>query len=253
MSIVPSKVVLPPDSTGKAIDNTNVTTSAGSVHRQVLVLADPENPLAYGAVGNATPAGNEYASLVRHVGVLNAQITGASGVAMLPAAAAAADTMPNMAATQVLAPGLMWNGSSWDRSRGNTNVAMGDTGVKTASFSGATQTNHSARGAKIFIAVSSLSGLLASVAIQLQFSPDGGTSWVNIGSSVSVNGAGTTMISIYPTSESVVGSVLTLLAMGVNNSMAFNAPLPRTWRLTYTLGGTTPSATISVSSVAYLT
>jgi hypothetical protein len=77
--------------------------------------------------------------------------------------------------------GHLFNGSTWDRPRNNATGTTGDTGAKVASFNGATQTNFDAPGAVITILLGTVSGTNPTLSAQLQFSPDGGTTWVNYG------------------------------------------------------------------------
>jgi hypothetical protein len=140
---------------------------------------------------------------------------------------------------------LLYNGSTADRFRSNYNVTTGDTGTKTATFAGATQTNYNARGAIITILLGTVSGTSPTLAAQLQFSPDGGTTWTNLGA---VLGNMTTSswvgtIACYPGNAGVVGGNVT-----VNTGQ----PLPRTWRINYTIAGTSPSFAISSVNVSYV-
>lgn len=64
----PSFVQVPPDSTGKKIDNVQVVVGANTVDRQVIVLADPADPAGYVSVLASTPTGTEHGVAVRQVG-----------------------------------------------------------------------------------------------------------------------------------------------------------------------------------------
>jgi hypothetical protein len=134
------------------------------------------------------------------------------------------------------------NGASGgvDRQRGNWNGTTGDTGAKTASFTGVTQTNYNAAGANIVINMGAVSGTTPTLTAQVQGSADGGTTWFNITGAVtpSINATGVTVLTVYPGVSAVA-----------NASVPMN--LPRTWRLNYTIGGTTPSFTITNVQVAY--
>jgi len=187
-------------------------------------------------------------------GVLNAQVTGATGTAMLPAAAASADALANPTITQVGADNMLFNGTTWDRERNNVNGTTGDSGVKTALFNGATQTNYDARGAFITCLVSAVSGTTPQLTIQLQYSPDGGTTWLTLTPSTAVlSTAGTANIYIYPTNlSSSAGSTPANPVTGSIANIYVNSPLPRTWRVYYAISGTTPSFTITGTYVNYI-
>lgn len=184
------------------------------------------------------------------VAVQNSPTVGVTGY---PTAAASADGLANPTVTKIDATGLLFNGTTWDRARGNTIVTMGDTGAKTATFNGATQTNHNARGAYITLAVGTVSGTTPTLSVQLQVSYDG-TNFVNLGpASANLTATGTVLIAIYPSNLSQAAGVTPAnLSNGATQSVFINAPLPRTWRLVYTIGGTTPSFTFTNAYAAYV-
>lgn len=173
----------------------------------------------------------------------------------LPAAAAQADGQANPTTPPVAAFGSKFNGTTWDRDRGNLNTTTGDTGAKTASFGGATQTNYTARGAYITLIIGTVTGTTPTMSYQLQWSPDGGTTWLTMGAASANITAGSQNHSllIYPTNLSqAAGTTPVTLTTGATQTVAINAPLPRTWRLNYTIGGTTPSFTITSVQVNYI-
>lgn len=71
MGATPGYVQVPPDSTGKKIDNTVVDTGAGTVERQVIVVADPSDPDGYAEVLAADPTGTEGGLVVRPISPLD--------------------------------------------------------------------------------------------------------------------------------------------------------------------------------------
>lgn len=118
----------------------------------------------------------------------------------------------------------------------------GDAGTKTASFAGKPQTNTFARGALITVVVGEVTGPSASLACQLQWSPDDGGMWLNLGSAMTIGlGNQAATIAVYPTA----------LTAGLG-AVQINAPLPRTWRLAYAIGGTKPSVSLTAVHVNYL-
>ena len=58
-------IQVPPDSTGKKVDQDVLTVSGQVVHRQRQVLADPANPVALARVMNTPPSSAEYGQVVR--------------------------------------------------------------------------------------------------------------------------------------------------------------------------------------------
>ena len=159
----------------------------------------------------------------------------------LPAAAALADAAANPTAPMAGAPSLLFNGTTWDRARGNFAVTTGDTGAKTATGNGATQTNYNARGAILTFVVGTVSGSSPTCVFKLQGSGDGGTTWYDIpgAATPSITAAGNAVLAIFP-------------GVTVAANAAVSYPLPRTWRVVWTIGGTTPSFTITGIQVSYI-
>jgi hypothetical protein len=148
-----------------------------------------------------------------------------------------------------------YNGSTMDRDRNNVNTVTGDTGAKVATFNGATQTNFDGLGGFITILLGVVSGTTPTLSVQLQYSPDGGTTWVNLGPALPnltlTNQTG--LIGIFPTNFSqAAGATPANLTSGASVQLLLNAILPRTWRLVYTIAGTTPSFAISSVNVNYM-
>lgn len=108
--------------------------------------------------------------------------------------------------------------------------------VVTATGAGATARNDRATGAFIVIDVSAVNGTPSMVA-KVQWSADG-TNWIDLDSTNAVSPAitatGRTVIKVYP--------ALTAVAAG-----SCNSPLPRLWRMFYTITGST-SLTFSTSA-----
>jgi len=130
----------------------------------------------------------------------------------------------------------------------NTNTVTGDspTIVTATTTNGATQTNANARGAIITAILGTVSGTLPTLSLQLQWSPDGGTTWLNYGSATSaiaIATGNTVTVEVYPTALA--------LTLGGAGSAQTNAPLPRTWRMAYTTTGTGISIAVASVQVNY--
>jgi hypothetical protein len=151
---------------------------------------------------------------------------------------------------------VAFNGSTLDRVRNNQNTTTGDTGAKTASFNGATQTSYEGWGALITILLGTVSGTTPTLTAQLQWSPDGaGTTWLNIGPALTaLTATGQTgLFIVLPANVSQTsGATPANLTTGATQQVILNCPLPRTWRLVYTIGGTTPSFAITAVYVNYM-
>jgi hypothetical protein len=194
----------------------------------------------------ATTAGtttiNVHGSHVAIIPIVTTQpVSGTVSVTNMTTASSLADGASNPTIAYFGAYGMLHNGTTWDRAKSNFNTTTGDTGAKTVTVAGATQTNFNARGAAISINMGTVSGTTPTFTAQAQFSPDGGTTWVNIAGAVtaSITATGVYTLIIYPG-----------VTVAANASISY--PLPRTWRLNYTIGGTTPSFTITNVQVAYI-
>lgn len=210
-----------------------------------LYATESSIPYAGDAIGNNTPE-------VVVVGTGNTA-AGVFADGVSNQSAALFTTTGGLGGTQRSA-GMLFNGTTWDRPRSNAATTTGDTGAKVATFNGATQTNFDSLGAFITILLGAVSGTTPTLALQLQYSPDGGTTWLNLGPALATLTASnqTGLIGIFPTNFSqAAGTTPVNLTNGATQSMFINAPLPRTWRIVYTITGTTPSFAISSVNVNY--
>ena len=180
-------------------------------------------------------------------------VTNVTTLAQFTASAAAADATANPTSTGIRDFVYNFNGTTWDRAYGTYNTTTGDAGAKTASFAGATQTNFNAKGAHITVLCGTVSGTTPTLTAQLQYSPDAGTTWLNEGPvSTAITTTGNTItFEIYPTNFSVAGATPAALTTGATTTVQLNTVLPRTWRLNYTITGTTPSFAITAVYVNY--
>ncbi len=164
----------------------------------------------------------------------------------LPASAAAADALANPTITQIGADGMLFNGTSWDRARGlSVATTTGDTGAKTATGNGATQTNVGNKGIQIMIVLGTVSGTTPTAVFKIQGSVDGGTTFYDVpgATTASLVASVNVGIMIYP------GVAVTAGAATTGTTAQASSALPRTWRVVWTIGGTTPS--FAITSVTY--
>jgi hypothetical protein len=165
----------------------------------------------------------------------------------LPTAAASADAFTNPTISQIGSDQMQFNGTSWDRARTalSLSTTTGDTGAKTATGNGATQTNVGSKGVQLFIVLGTVSGTTPTCVFKLQGSNDGGTNFYDIpgATTASLTASVNVGITIYPGIATTAGTTTT--------GTIATAPqvLPRTWRVVWTIGGTTPSFTIT--SITY--
>lgn len=185
------------------------------------------------------------------VSVIEDATTRGQRAAVVPAA----DGLANSTGQVVVDQLHTFNGATWDRYHGNWRTTTGDTGAKTATFNGATQTNYDGVGAFIVVQLGTVSGTSPLMGVQLQVSYDAGTNFLTVGAaSPNVNTTGQTiLLMVGPTNWSQAPGVTPAnLATGATATHALNMFLPRTWRLGYTISGTTPSFAITAVHVNYI-
>lgn len=155
--------------------------------------------------------------------------------AKYPAAVAASDGYANPTITHEGADGMLYNNSTWDRARNNFVTTADLSAARTATVAGTTVTNYNARGAVITINVTAASGTTPTLVAKLQYSHDGGTTWTDYTEkpvTATISATGRTILVVYPGVTEVANSAVSL-------------PLPRTIRMYYTIGGTSPSFTFT--------
>ena len=180
-------------------------------------------------------------ALIQDATGVNTLAINASGQAPIidakyPAAAAAADGYANPTITHAGAEGMLFNNSTWDRARNNFVATADPSAARSAAIvPGTTVTNYNARGAVITINVTAVSGTTPTLVAKLQYSPDGGTTWIDYTTkpvTATISATGNTTLVVYPGVTEVANSAVSL-------------PLPRTLRMYYYIGGTTPSFTFA--------
>lgn len=222
--------------------------TSGTFAGTVTLRAIPPNGVA-AAILSASATGASVPSVAHLIGVQG-------NSSLLQTIRTAANAGTNTGNDFVIAiANYMYNGSTYDVVRNNLTFTTGDTGAKTSSFAGATQTNYNARGAYITILLGTVTGTTPTFSAQLQWSPDGGTTWLNLGPALAdlttSNQKG--VIMVYPTNLSqAAGATPANLTTGGDQTLALNAPLPRTWRLNVTIAGTSPSFSLSSVNVNYV-
>lgn len=222
------------------------TLSGSVVQSSITVAFRPEAIEVSGQVslmGRAGGTGTELPLLTDTTGNLSVAKTTADADGTANASGGSMSVAGAASGAPLAIRGYLYNGTTWDRQRANFDTVTGDTGAlgTSTTFNGATQTNFNARGAYINAVLSAVG---ATVAVQLQWSPDGGTTWITIGAATAtIVAAGNLTILIYPNAN---GALVT----GSGQTLSLDAPLPRTWRLTYIVG--TGTNTLTKTNVNYI-
>jgi hypothetical protein len=124
----------------------------------------------------------------------------------------------------------------------------GDTGAKIATGNGATLTNTTAKGISATINLGAVTGTLPTAVFKIQYSNDAGTTWLDLpnATTASLTVTGAYGIIVYPAITTAAGT------SSAGSVALVNAVMPRTFRFVWTIGGTTPSFTITNIQLTYL-
>jgi len=136
---------------------------------------------------------------------------------------------------------LGFNGSRWDRWRNNTEKTVLPSGTRTVSGNSADQVNYNARGAILILRVTAVSGTSPTLDVFVEAKDPASGVYDRIARFTQMTAAGWRDLVVYPGATDVQGYV----------ADQNDVPLPRTWRISYTIGGTNPSFTFSVG-VSYI-
>lgn len=99
----------------------------------------------------------------------------------------------------------------------------------------ADQTNLVGRGVKLAIDITAITGTSPTLTVKVQGKDAASGKYYDILSSVALSAAGTTVLEVYPGIANAANSTL-----GVT--------LPKTWRVSYAIGGTTPAVTATIGA-----
>lgn len=201
-------------------------------------------------------------------GFLKARVTGLAAMTGTATVTMIATQVPSLIALDNSIPtganviGAVTQSGTWTAQIGNTAnttpilannlipaaTTTGDTGAKTATFNGSTQTNTTAKGIQFVFNVGAVTGTTPTMVCKIQGSSDGGTNWVDLPNAVTATlvATGVYGLQLYP-GITTVAPVATTGTMG-----SINTALPRTWRVVYTIGGATPSFTLTNVQFSYL-
>ena len=124
----------------------------------------------------------------------------------------------------------------------------GDTGAKTATFNGVSILQTAWKGVQLVLKVGAVSGTTPTMVAKVQGSADGGTTWYDIpgANTATLTATGDYGITIYNGIKEVAPVATT------GTTAQVNAVIPRNWRVVYTIGGTTPSFTLTNVHFTYL-
>lgn len=117
----------------------------------------------------------------------------------------------------------------------NTEGTVATLSSATSNGNSTDQTNDRGKGVIVGINVSAITGTSPTLVVTLQGKDAGSGVYYNILSSASITATGFSTLTLYPGAT-----------VAANSSAS--SPLPRTWRITYTIGGTTPAVTATIGA-----
>jgi hypothetical protein len=210
------------DENGVLCDGGGTGTAAQEVQGNVASGAtDSGNPVKVGGVYNSTPPtltngqrgdlqltakGSAQASLVR--ADTGAAFDGASPSDNYPA---------NTSALGIKAAGLNFNGTSWDRTRNNTDITVLSSAARTATTASSDITNYNGRGLHLVIDVTAVADT-PSMVCTIQGKDTLSSAYYTILASAAITGVSTNVYRVFPGS--------TVMANAAANDI-----IPRTWRV----------------------
>jgi len=134
-----------------------------------------------------------------------------------------------------------FGGTYWERWRNNTAATVLASATRTTSGASSDQTNFNARGIIVFVKVTAVSGTSPTLDVAVQAKDPTTGYYKDILRIPQFTTTGTLTGVLYP------GATDAAALFEAEN----NVPLPRKWRIGYTIGGTNPSFTFSVG-VSYI-
>jgi len=133
-----------------------------------------------------------------------------------------------------------YSGSNWEDWRNNNDVEIQASTTQTANGNTTDQTNRNHKGIVLFIDITAVSGTFAAgegLSLSLEAKDPVSSKYAKLLTIASALQATSFFAAIiYPNN----------LATGEDVDAVLNAPLPRTWRISWTITGTTPSFTFSI-------
>ena len=134
-----------------------------------------------------------------------------------------------------------WNGSwvSFINTRVNVDSTALTLTSASASANSADFTNFNGRGVLVFTNVTAISGTNPTLVVTVQGKDVASGSYYTLLAGASITAVGTQLLTVYPGAPSTA-------------NVSANTPLSKTWRVSATIGGTTPSVTATIGASVIL-
>jgi hypothetical protein len=136
------------------------------------------------------------------------------------------DSLASVAGLRVVAQHELFNGSTWDQQRNNTQGTLLASAARTSTTVSPTQTNYNARGVQVVLRVTSVSGT-GGLQVSIQGQDSASSAWYMLNALPSaVTSTGTYVYELYPGIGSASGQI----------TQRTSGTLPRTWNAVVTHG-----------------
>jgi len=128
-----------------------------------------------------------------------------------------------------------YNGTTFDRWRNNvdTGALLTLTAQGAGTVNSTDQVNYNGRGLKCLVNITAISGTSPTVTVAIQYKDTSTGAYTPLLTSAALNAVASTMLTVYP-------------GVAVTANVSASDVLPRTWRISAVIGGTSPSATATV-------
>lgn len=205
---------------------------------------DVGSPVKIGGRYNVTPPtltdGQRGDAQLDTRGNLNVTLRAANSTNGLAYTALGADGQTTLGALALWCQTGVYNGSTWDRARGNVDTAALVTHTAaSAGVNSADQVNYNARGVKVVVNVTAITGTAPTLTVAIQGKDNASGVYYTLLSSAAISATGTTVLEVYPGVTAAANA-------------SASTTLPRTWRISTAIGGTTPAVTATVGASVIL-
>lgn len=216
--------VIPGNGTGTLIKAEDDASANGDLGIPMLAVRKGTPANTSGTDGDYEPlqmaAGRLYTSTTIDAALPAGSATiGTVGLATtaVPAAAALGDAMSNPTSTAIAALQANWNGTSWERANGNTEIVALASAARTTTTQAPDLINRNARGVMYALVVTAAPGGGQTLNLQVQGAAGGVAQWV-MKAMATLTTTGTYIYIVMPGAPAAAGAITDTL----------NAPIPRT-------------------------
>lgn len=140
----------------------------------------------------------------------------------------------SVGAGSLLAQRQGWTGTTWENTADNLDTgALVTLSNASAGVNSSDQTNTAGRGLKCLIDITAISGTSPTLTASIDYKDTASGTYTHLLTSAALSAAGTTMLTLYP-------------GIAATANVAASDVLPRTWRVSDTISGTTPSVSATI-------